>query len=208
MKILEEIKQEHDEIRSYFLQMENDEDKAPEIFKELATFVLAHHESEEHIVFPALSNKKKVKETKNNLKAEHAGIRRTMQIILDTPEDDDMWKAHLHLLKDLLTHHVEEEEEELFEIVREELDEAAQAEVYKQFEAYFKEVEPEAKAKVDEAYIIEEEDMMPKGEPMMPEEPETDDLDEAELKLMDPAVEPDSEESAPAKKSGPKQKKK
>lgn len=205
MKILEEIKKEHDEIRSYFLQMDNDEDKAPEIFKELATFVLAHHESEEHIVFPALSNKKKVKETKNNLKAEHAGIRRTMQIILDTPEDDDMWKAHVHLLKDLLTHHVEEEEEELFEIVREELDETAQAKVYKEFEAYFKEVEPEAKAKVDEAYIIQEEDMMPKGEPMMPEEPDTEDLDEAELKLMDPAVEP---KEAPPAKSDSKPKKK
>lgn len=191
MKILEEIKKEHDEIRQYFLQMKNDEEKAPEIFKELATFVLSHHESEEHVVFKALSNKKKVKETKNNLKAEHAGIRRTMQIILDTPEDDDMWKAHNHLLKDLLTHHVEEEEGELFEIVREELDEKAQDALYKEFEAYFEEIKPEAQAKVENGYIIEEEDMMPKGEPMI-EKKEKDaesELDEAELDLMDPAVE-------------------
>ena len=72
MKIQDEIKKEHDEIRNYMLQMDNEEEKAPEIFQDLVTFVLAHHESEEQVVFDALSNKKDVKEVKNNLKAEHA----------------------------------------------------------------------------------------------------------------------------------------
>ena len=165
MKIQDEIKKEHDEIRNYMLQMDNEEEKAPEIFQDLVTFVLAHHESEEQVVFDALSNKKDVKEVKNNLKAEHAGIRRTMQIILDTPEDDDMWKAHVHLLKDLLYHHVQEEEEELFEIVRKELDEAKQEEVYKEFEKYFKQIKPDDKAKFESKYIIEEEEVLPKSEP-------------------------------------------
>ncbi len=165
LKILEEIKKEHDEIRNYFLMMENDEEKAPEIFNDLATFVLSHHESEEQVVFEALSNKKDVREVKNNLKAEHAGIRRTMQIILDTPSDDEMWKAHLHLLKDLLSHHVQEEENELFEALRKELEEKEQRQLQKDFEAFFAEIKPEARLKVEEKYIIEEEDIMPKTQP-------------------------------------------
>ena len=162
MKILEEIKKEHDQIREYFLQMENKEEKAPEIFKELATFVLAHHDSEEKIVFSELPPEEKAQETKNNLIAEHAAIRRTIQIILDTPEDDEMWKSHVHVMKDLLTSHLEEEEHELFELLRDEKEEKELNDLYPVFEDHFKEVEPTMQKKVKDKYVIHSEDRIPK----------------------------------------------
>ena len=164
MKLLEEIKNEHDQIRDYFLQMENNEEKAPEIFKELATFVLSHHDSEEKVVFPELSRKKDVVKTKNHLLAEHASVRRTIQIILDTPDDDKMWEPHVHVLKDLLAHHVEEEEEELFEVLREEKDEAELKELYKTFEDHIEKVKPTMKQNVADAKIYHKEDRIPKPE--------------------------------------------
>lgn len=162
MKIIEEIKKEHDQIRDYFLQMENHEEKAPEIFKELATFVLSHHEAEEHTVFKALSNKKDVKEIKNNLKAEHAALRRSIQVVLDTPEDDVMWEPNVHVFKDLLSHHVEEEEKELFKALREEKEEKELADLVKAFEAYFSETEPIMQEKVKEKLVVLKEDYIPK----------------------------------------------
>lgn len=164
MKILEEIKKEHDQIREYFLQMENKEEEAPQIFKELAVFVMAHHDSEENTVFSELSRKKDVQETKHNLLAEHAAVRRTMQIILDTPDDDKMWKSHVHVAKDLLTMHLEEEEHELFEILRDEKEEAELDALYKVFTDHFKSVEPDMKKKVQDKLIIHPEDRIPKPE--------------------------------------------
>lgn len=162
MKILEEIKQEHDEIREYFLQMENNEEEAPEIFREFATFILTHHEAEEHTVFTELSRKKDVVEVKNNLLAEHAAIRRAIQIVLDTPEEDKMWKAHVHLTKDVVLHHAEEEEHELFDILRDEKEEEELNKLYEVFEAYFEKVKPDMKKKVEEKLVIRPEDRIPK----------------------------------------------
>lgn len=161
MKIIEEIKQEHDEIREYFMKMENNEEQAPEIFKELATYVLTHHEAEEETVFSELSNKKEVKEAKNALKAEHAAGRRTIQVILDTPDDDPMWEAHVHVLKDILLHHVQEEEEKLFKHLREEKDEKEMEELYTAFENYFKEKKPEIEKKVGDKMIAKPQDHIP-----------------------------------------------
>lgn len=163
MKILEEIKKEHDEVREYFLQMENDEEKAPEIFKELATFVLCHHDSEEKVVFSELSRKKDVQKTKNHLIAEHDSVRRTIQIILDTPDDDKMWEPHVHVLKDILAHHVDEEEEELFEILRDEKDEKELTALYKAFEDHFAKVKPDMKKNVEDKKVYHKEDCIPKG---------------------------------------------
>lgn len=162
MKIIEEIKKEHDDIRSYFMRMENEEDKAAEILNEMATFVLSHHESEENTVFSELSNKKEVKKDKNALKAEHAAIRRTLQIVLDTPDDDPMWEAHVHVLKDLLTHHLQEEEEKLFKHIREEMNEDEMNAVYKEFEDYFNKIKPELQKKVDEKMVAKPQDEIPK----------------------------------------------
>ena len=164
MNILEEIKKEHDEVREYFLQMENDEEKAPEIFKELATFVLSHHDSEEKVVFTELSKKKDVLKTKYHLIAEHDSIRRTIQIILDTPEDDKMWEPHVHVAKDLLTHHVEEEEEELFEILRKEKSDKELTALYKAFEDHFAKVKPAMKKQVEDKKVYHKEDCIPKPE--------------------------------------------
>ncbi len=163
MKLLEEIKKEHDLIRDYFLQMENNEDKAPEIYQDLAVFVLTHHEAEETVVFKELSRKKDVKEAKNELMAEHAAVRRTMQILLDTPPDDPMWMAHLHVLKDLLYHHVEEEENELFQILREEKDETELSALQKEFLDYFRQAEPKSKKQVAAGDISKPEDRIPKS---------------------------------------------
>lgn len=158
MKIVEEIKKEHDEIRDHILQIENNEEKAAELFKELTVFTLAHHESEEHVVFPVLSRKKDVKETKDSLIAEHAAARRTMQYLLALPGDDKMWTAHFHVVKDLIYHHVEEEENELFEILREEMNEKEMEELYKKFEEYFEKTEPEMRKKVESGNILKQED--------------------------------------------------
>lgn len=158
MKIVEEIKKEHDEIRDHILKIENNEEQAAELFKELAVFTLSHHESEEHVVFPELSRKKDVKETKQNLMAEHAAARRTMQFLLALPADDEMWESHFHVVKDLIYHHVEEEENELFEILRDEKDEKEMEELYTRFEEYFEQAEPEMRKKVESGNILKPED--------------------------------------------------
>ena len=64
MKILEEIKKEHDEVRDLMLKLENDEKKAAGIFNEMAVTILAHHEAEEHVVFVKLPDEKEARISK------------------------------------------------------------------------------------------------------------------------------------------------
>lgn len=158
MKILEEIKKEHDEIKDYFLQMENEPDKAPEIFDELATFVLTHHETEEEVVFSKLSRKKDTKELKNNLIAEHQSVRVSAQAVLSTDPESDDWEARCHVFQDILTHHTEEEESELFKTLREELEEPELDALQAEFEKKFEELKPDLNKKVTDRKVMKEED--------------------------------------------------
>ncbi len=164
MNILEEIKKEHYEIEKYFLQMENDEEKASEIFKKLAVFLLSHHESEENTVYNKLSGKKETKETKGEIIAEHDAIRRAIQVVMDTPQKDDKWKYNCHVLKDLSKHHIEEEENEMFKVLRKEFDEEELKKLHPEFEKYFAEIEPEMKRQVKNMMVIKEGDEIPSPE--------------------------------------------
>lgn len=161
MKILEEIKKEHYEVENYFLLMENDEEKAPEIFKEMAIFLLSHHESEEAVVFPELSRKKEVAELKKNIIAEHDEIRRCVQLVLETPDADKMWAPRCHVLKDLVLHHMEEEEGEVFKTMREELSEKELDSMYTAFEKHFKDVKNDVTKRVNDSYVLHKDDVIP-----------------------------------------------
>lgn len=160
MKLIEEIKKEHDQVKDLFLAMENEEEKAPSIFKELAVMLLCHHEAEEHVVFEELSRKKDTLELKKNLIAEHEALRGAIQAVLSTPEEDKMWEARVHVLKDLCSHHMEEEEGEGFKIFREEFEEKEQNKLTAEFEKYYKSIESDMKKKVADKYVQGEEDIL------------------------------------------------
>ena len=161
MKILEEIKKEHDEVRDLMLQVENDEEKAGEIFSEMAVTILAHHEAEEEVVFEKLPDEKEAQDLKMELISEHDSLRRAIQAVLDTDPDDDYWMPRYKVMKEIFWHHIQEEEGELFEKLRDALSDKQLDKLYEPFESTEEEKKEEMKKKVDSKMVLKPEKDLP-----------------------------------------------
>ena len=162
MKILDEIKRDHDQVRELFLQIENKEKEGPEIFKTLVITVLAHHEAEEKTVFGQLPADEESQDLKLELIAEHDSLRRGMQVVLDTDPEDNNWKARLSVCKEMFSHHIQEEEKQLFEKLRKELTQAKLNKLYDSFASAEEKAKEAAEEMVTQGMILRPEDYLPR----------------------------------------------
>ena len=137
MNVLEEIKKEHEEFKSLIAQIENsDGKKKKELFEDLYAKIKGHHEAEEHVVFPDVKEKSsdKGKEIVMEMIEEHSLGAYQFSVIQKTSIDNETWDAKFSVLKEVLTHHMDEEEKELFKQARKVLTEAELQEKYEPFE--------------------------------------------------------------------------
>ena len=121
MNVLEEIKKEHDEFRSLIKEIENTEgDNKEELFKELYAKLKGHHEAEEHVVFPDVKDKSDEdgQEIVMEMIEEHSLGAYQFSVIHKTGIDNETWDPKFSVLKEVLTHHMDEEEKELFKQAR------------------------------------------------------------------------------------------
>jgi len=122
------LKKQHGEVKDLFKQYDaaEEDSEKQELFEEIADDFAAHGEIEEKIFYPAVY----VGELKDKLQEaveEHLAAKRIVADLLDMEPADEQFDAKMKVLKELIEHHVEEEEGELFPLVeknfaREELD--------------------------------------------------------------------------------------
>lgn len=122
------LKQQHDEVKGLFKQFESAEEDSEkqECFDEIADAFAAHGEIEEKIFYPAVY----VGELKEKLQEaveEHLAGKRIIADLLEMEPTDEQFDPKMKVLRELIEHHVEEEEGELFPLIqknfaREELD--------------------------------------------------------------------------------------
>jgi hemerythrin-like domain-containing protein len=113
------LKQQHDEVKELFKRFEaaEDESEKQELFEQIADDFAAHGEIEEKIFYPAVY----VGQLKENLQEaveEHLAAKRVVADLLEMEPSDEQFDPKMKVLKELIEHHVEEEEEELFPLVR------------------------------------------------------------------------------------------
>lgn len=154
LDILEEIKKEHDEFKDLMTQIENAEgDKKRELFEELYANLEGHHESEEHVIFPDVKEKSKEegKSVVREMIEEHSLASYQFSLLERTSIDNETWDAKFSVLKEVLTHHMDEEEKEFFKQAKKVLSKETLEEKYDDFEKamdkYKKEKEKELKSK-------------------------------------------------------------
>ena len=122
------LKKQHEEVKDLFEQFEAAEkdSEKQELFDRIADDFAAHGEIEEKIFYPAVY----VGQLKDKLQEaveEHLVAKRVAADLLQMEPSDEQFDAKMKVLKELIEHHVEEEEGELFPLVqknfaREELD--------------------------------------------------------------------------------------
>ncbi|WP_207477905.1 hemerythrin domain-containing protein [Arenibaculum pallidiluteum] len=123
MRIYERIKQDHDELRA---QMKRIEEAEPESRRDLFDsfkILLWSHARVEEVVFyaPLRGSDETRKEVLEGLNEHHLG-----DALLDELEamtaSTEAWAAKFQVLREITEHHLDEEEEELFEMARKVLD--------------------------------------------------------------------------------------
>ncbi len=101
---------------------------------ELSTLLIAHAEAEEHEVYPALERADAADgEEVEHSEREHHQITAALLLVLETDLDDEAFAERLHELSEVLAHHIDEEERDLLNGAREELDADRAAELGRRF---------------------------------------------------------------------------
>lgn len=135
MKATSLLEKQHRKVESLFKQLESGKSEPAPLLAELANELVAHMAIEQESFYPA------VRQVKEDLilesYEEHAIAELALKRLLSTDPEDISFKARVTTLKELIQHHVEEEEEELFPKVEKAIDEKRLTELGNELEAEF-----------------------------------------------------------------------
>ncbi len=126
------LREDHEQILTLVRSLA-DEDSTPQrrvIFKSLKPLLSAHARAEEQAVYVPLVNvrAKDAKDLGNEGFVEHSLCDILLERLSKTElAGSDAWKAHATVLKELLEHHIEEEENEIFKALGDQFDDARRA---------------------------------------------------------------------------------
>lgn len=127
MNVFQHLKTEHEELRSLLNELGETTTRAAKTRAEGLDKVrhdLAQHMAyEEEVFYPELIKQAKLREYVLEGYEEHNVARFALRGLDDVPTDDERWSIRIKVLKELLEHHIEEEEGEMFPAAREALDE-------------------------------------------------------------------------------------
>lgn len=120
--VLELLTSQHKEVDALFEQLESKQGDLRAAFTELADKLAAHATVEEKIFYPQ-SMSKDTSDMLHESVEEHLAIKRVLADMLTMDLSSDEFDAKLSVLKESVSHHAhEEEEEKLFPMLREAMD--------------------------------------------------------------------------------------
>jgi len=132
------LQQQHRKVETIFKELESGKEDPEPLVTELASDLAAHMHIEQELFYP------RVREIDRDLVLEsfeeHALAEIALKRLLTTDPDDEEFQARVSTLKNLIGHHVEEEEEALFPKVDEELAVDENASLGKQMKIVFEDM--------------------------------------------------------------------
>ncbi|WP_159520581.1 hemerythrin domain-containing protein [Sunxiuqinia indica] len=109
-KITEALIDHHNEMRKLVKEIEKDASK----FIFLKKHLDIHHELEEDLLLSKLHSKKDIKDESLESQEEHVVLNQALLGLADFPKDNQRWMIKFKVFDEILDHHLEEEEEDLF----------------------------------------------------------------------------------------------
>jgi len=134
MKATDLLKQQHRNVEALFAKIEAGE---PEALKDLASALAAHMTIEHEFFYP--ESRGVDEDAILEAFEEHSIAEVALKRALATDPEDASFDSRIKVLKELIEHHVEEEEGELFPQVEKDLESAALEEMGAQMETRFQE---------------------------------------------------------------------
>ena len=116
--VLDLLASQHAEVDALFEKLESEQGDQMAVFIELADKLAAHSTVEEKIFYPGVMSKQ-TEELLHEAVEEHLEVKRVLSDMITMKLSSDEFKAKLSVLKENVSHHAHEEEEgELFPILR------------------------------------------------------------------------------------------
>jgi hemerythrin-like domain-containing protein len=118
------LKSDHDEVKKLFQQFESKHDKMSSedkqaLAEQICAELKVHTSIEEEIFYPAVGEHvEKAEELLHEAKVEHDAAKTLIKEIESGDPDDELWDAKVTVLGEYVLHHVKEEQNELFPMVR------------------------------------------------------------------------------------------
>lgn len=134
--LFELLKQDHDKVKDLFEEIEEDgEMEAQEdLFSQIQEELEMHMEGEEKFFYPVLEEAEETKEKVLESYEEHHVTKMVLGEFGGLSQDDERWKAKVKVLKELVEHHIEEEEKEIFRLAKKALDKEQIQEIAQQIQ--------------------------------------------------------------------------
>ena len=125
--ILQDLHQDHEEVSGLIEQCLKTEASAErnQIFKEIMSMLIAHSEAEQQVLYKKMqkSDDEKARSFVFEGMNEHQIVEQQLQQMARTRNKaSEQWTAHLTVLKELVNHHVKEEESTGFSCARNEFE--------------------------------------------------------------------------------------
>lgn len=121
MDILTHIKEEHEKFKSSMQEIEShDGSKKKGLFREFYAELYGHHEAEEHVLFALVKERleEKNKDVILEMIEEHNLATYQFSLLERTSVENETWDAKFSVLKEVLEHHMDEEEKEFMPLAR------------------------------------------------------------------------------------------
>jgi hemerythrin superfamily protein len=130
MSVFDVLMVEHRDVEALFEQIEaiceDSPEEARDLFTVLADSLLGHAKAEQAVVYPRLAKIAELEDKMMEAEAEHEAVEMLIDHLSATTPDGEHGLARLAVLKENVTHHVREEENEVFPKGRESIDAAEQ----------------------------------------------------------------------------------
>ena len=117
---IELLEEDHREVEAYFEEFEEltDEDEKGELAQNICMALTVHTQIEEEIFYPQARKATKDEDLLDEAIVEHAGAKQLIAEIQEMEPGEDLFDAKVTVLGEMIKHHVEEEEQELFPEVK------------------------------------------------------------------------------------------
>ena len=123
-KLLKMLKDDHQKVMDLFEEAEENssDGQAQELFGQIQKELQVHMEGEEKFLYPVLVENDESRELTLEAYEEHGVAKNLMKQFGRQTPGDERWMAKMKVLKEIIEHHVKEEEREMFKMARKVLD--------------------------------------------------------------------------------------
>lgn len=131
------LKEDHETVKSLFEKLEATTSRAKkareQLFSEIKTELTLHSKAESETFYARLLAEKDAKDEILEATEEHEVVTRLLADISSVAVDDERWMAKCTVLKEIMLHHVKEEEGEIFKAAKRILEKNEAIEIGTQF---------------------------------------------------------------------------